>query len=219
MGAVLLMHGIRANRLAMLDRARLLHRHGFTVLLFDFQGHGESPGRSITFGYLESRDAGAALEYLRRRTPQERIGVIGVSLGGVAAVLADGKLTADAMVLEAVYGTFDDAITNRLVMRLGTVGRSLGPVFTWQVKWRLGFDPAVLQPVARIAEVHAPVLLIAGDADQHATLREMRELYQRANPPKDLWIIDKARHVDFQLYARDEYERRVVGFLTTWLRS
>jgi hypothetical protein len=47
----------------------------------------------------------------------------------------------------------------------------------------------------------------------------MRELYERANPPKDLWVIDKARHVDFQIYARDEYERRVVGFLTTWLRS
>jgi hypothetical protein len=47
----------------------------------------------------------------------------------------------------------------------------------------------------------------------------MRELYERANPPKDLWIIDKASHVDFQVYARDEYERRVVGFLTTWLRS
>ena len=83
----------------------------------------------------------------------------------------------------------------------------------------MGFDPSVLQPVARIAEVHAPVLLIAGEADQHATLREMRELYERANPPKDLWVIDKARHADFQVYARDEYERRVVGFLTTWLRS
>jgi uncharacterized protein len=72
------------------------------------------------------------LEYLRHRTPQERVGVIGVSLGGVAAILADGKLTADAMVLEAAYATFNDAIANRLVMRLGAVGKSLGPVFTWQ---------------------------------------------------------------------------------------
>src|SRR5262245_40768898 len=160
MGAVLLMHGIRANRLAMLDRARLLHRHGFSVLLFDFQSHGESPGRSITFGYLESRDAGAALEYLRQRTPQERVGVIGVSFGCVAAVRANGKLTADARVLEAVYATFNDAIANRLIMPRGALGKPMGPVFTWLVKSRLRFDPAVLQPVARIAEVHAPVLLI-----------------------------------------------------------
>src|SRR5215831_13714010 len=63
MGSVLLMHGIRANRLSMLDRARLLHRYGFSVLLFDFQSHGESSGRRISFGYLESLDARAAFEY------------------------------------------------------------------------------------------------------------------------------------------------------------
>jgi fermentation-respiration switch protein FrsA (DUF1100 family) len=218
MGSVLLMHGVRSNRLAMLDRARVLHRYGFSILLFDFQSHGESSGQSITFGYLESLDARAAVEYLKRRTPRERIGVIGVSLGGVAAILGGGAPTADALVLEAVYATFDDAIVNRLVMRLGAIGRLLGPALIWYVKLRLGFDPALLRPVAHIAELHAPILLIAGEADQHATLREMRELYDRANPPKDLWIIDKARHEDFYRYATDEYERRVVGFLASWLR-
>jgi len=123
------------------------------------------------------------------------------------------------MVLEAVYGTFDDAVANRLVMRLGAVGKLLGSVFTWQVKLRLGIDTALLQPAAHIAELHAPVLIIAGQADQHTTLRESRELYDRANPPKDLWIIDKARHEDFYRYAMDEYERRVIGFLSSWLRS
>ena len=175
MGSVVLMHGIRANRLAMLDRARLLHRYGFSVLLFDFQSHGESSGRSITFGYLESLDARAAFEYLRGRTPRERIGIIGVSLGGAAAVLGGRGLPADAFVLEAVYATFDDAVANRLVMRLGGLGKLLGPVFTWQVKLRLGFDTALLQPAAHIAELHAPVLIIAGQADQHTTLRESRE--------------------------------------------
>ena len=43
-GAVVLMHGVRGNRLAMLRRARLLHAEGFSVLLFDFQAHGESTG-------------------------------------------------------------------------------------------------------------------------------------------------------------------------------
>ena len=41
-GAVVLMHGVRASRTDMLDRARFLSRVGYTVLLFDFQAHGES---------------------------------------------------------------------------------------------------------------------------------------------------------------------------------
>jgi alpha/beta superfamily hydrolase len=51
------MHGVRANRLSMVERARFLSYAGYSVLLFDFQGHGESTGQHITFGYLESKDA------------------------------------------------------------------------------------------------------------------------------------------------------------------
>lgn len=58
----------------MLDRARFLSAAGFAVLLFDFQAHGESPGEHITFGYLESRDAQAAVEFLRTQAQVERIG-------------------------------------------------------------------------------------------------------------------------------------------------
>src|SRR5690349_77483 len=55
-GALVLMHGVHATRLSMLDRARFLNRAGYSVLLFDFQAHGESSGDQITFGYLESKD-------------------------------------------------------------------------------------------------------------------------------------------------------------------
>jgi uncharacterized protein len=211
------MHGVRANRLGMLERARLLHREGLSVLLFDFQAHRESTGRNITFGYLESRDARSAFDFLRQKAPGEHVGAIGVSLGGVAAILA--SLDADAMVLEAVYASFDKAVENRLTMRVGVMGRLLAPMLTWQVKWRLGCDPRLLQPAARIAHIHAPLLLIAGDADQHATLDEMKLLYARANEPKELWVIAGARHIDFYRYAPIEYQRRVLNFLKPRLRS
>ena len=184
-GAVLLMHGVKANRLEMLGRTKLLHSHGFSVLLFDFQAHGESQGRNITFGYFESLDARAAFDWLRRKTPTERIGVLGVSLGGAAAILADPALDADAMVLEAVYATFDKAVENRLVMRVGAIGRYFAPLLTWQVKPRLGFDPVLLQPAARVARLQVPTLFVAGEADEHATLEEMKTLYAWQTLPRN----------------------------------
>ncbi len=86
-GAIILMHGVRANRLSMLDRARFLSHAGYAVLLVDFQAHGESTGEHITFGYLESRDAQAAVRFLRANAPDEKIGVIGVSMGGAPLCL------------------------------------------------------------------------------------------------------------------------------------
>jgi fermentation-respiration switch protein FrsA (DUF1100 family) len=216
-GAVLLLHGVRANRLAMVGRARFLHRHGFAVLLFDFQAHGESPGRNITFGHLEALDARAAFEFLQMRTPGERIGVIGLSQGGAAAIFAG--LPADAMVLEAVYADFGRAVENRLALWLGAPGRHLAPVLIWQVRSRLGFDPHVLRPAERIASLRAPLIIVPGDEDRHATLNEAKLLYARARDPKELWTIAGAKHVDFHRYAPAVYERRILEFLAPRLRS
>ena len=211
-GAIVLMHGVRANRLQMLERAQLFHARGFAVLLFDFQAHGESPGQAITFGYLESRDARAAFDFLRGKLPDERIGVLGVSLGAAAAVLAEKPLEADAMVLEAVYGSFDDALMNRLAMRFGIFRHILFTLYKAQVHPRLGFDPDWLNPARAIAKLHAPLLLIAGEVDRHATLAEVKAVYAAANDPKELWIIPGAAHTDFHHFATEEYERRVLGF-------
>src|SRR6266705_979085 len=85
---VLLLHSIRADRSSMLSRAKLLLDHGFSVLLIDLQGHGETPGAAITLGMRESADVRTALEWLKSTAaPSRRIGVIGCSLGGAAVVL------------------------------------------------------------------------------------------------------------------------------------
>src|SRR5689334_14857473 len=80
-GAVLLLHGVGSNRTSMLGRLRFLHARGYTILAPDFQAHGESPGAHVTFGARESLDAAASVQYLRARDPDERLGVIGVSMG------------------------------------------------------------------------------------------------------------------------------------------
>src|SRR5262249_35062465 len=153
-------------------------------------------------------DARAAFDFLRRKAPGERIGIDGLSLGGASAVLADPPLAADAMVLESVYGSFDRTVGNRMAVRFGPLARYFTPLLTWQVRPRLGFDPAVLAPAARVSRVHAPLLLIAGDADRLASLDEATLLYANANEPKALWIIAGAGHQDFYRYAPDAFARR-----------
>jgi hypothetical protein len=54
------------------------------------------------------------------------------------------------------------------------------PLLTWQVQPRLGFGPEMLRPADRIGKLNAPVLIIAGDADQRATLAEAGAFAARA---------------------------------------
>lgn len=218
-GVIVLLHGVRADRRSMLGRARFLHGAGYSVFLFDFQGHGESPGTEITFGYRESGDAAAAVQYVRRRFPGERVGVIGVSLGGAASLVGDAVLDVDALVLEAVYSTLERAVENRMAIALGDFGRFLAPLLLWQVKPRLGFDPGKLSPFDRISRIKSPVLIIAGARDARTTLAESHALFRSAPEPKALWIIEQARHQDFHRVVTEQYERRVLAFLNRYMSA
>jgi alpha-beta hydrolase superfamily lysophospholipase len=217
-GAIVLMHGVRANRLSMLDRARFLSHADYSVLLFDFQAHGESAGKHITFGYLESMDAQAAVSFLRSKAPNEKIGVIGVSMGGAAALLSSPPLDVDALVLEMVYPTINHAISNRLTARLGGWAGSLTPLLSRQLKPRLGIGAENLRPIDHIGKISSPKLLIAGAEDQHTTIEESRQLFEAAREPKELWVVSGARHVDLYPIAKKEYEQHVLGFFERYLR-
>ena len=203
----------------MVSRAEFLHRLGYSVLLIDFQAHGESRGTRITFGYLESRDAAAALRFLIRQIPNERIGVIGASMGAAAIVLADDRPGIQAVVLESMYPTIEQATEDRLRLYLGRVGAAFAPLLTRQLRLRLGIEPAALRPIVRMPELQAPVFVISGAADRHTTIEEAQAIYAAAVEPKRFWAVLDAGHVDLHQCATAEYENKVANFLGTYLRS
>lgn len=216
-GVVILMHGVRANRLSLERRARFFRNQGFSVLLFDFQAHGESPGDHITFGFLESRDARAAVALVHREFPGQPVAALGTSLGGAAAVLAEPPLDLDALVLESVYPTVEDATRERLRIRFGPLGPPLAPLLLAQLELRLGIAPSALHPIDHISQVRCPVFVISGTNDEHTTPAQTRALFARAPEPKRLWLVPGAAHVDLERFAGAEYRRHVLEFIETSL--
>lgn len=215
-GTVVLMHGVRANKRAMLSRAKLFAEAGYGVFMFDFQAHGESSGEAITFGYLEQKDAAAAMQFVSKQWPGRPIAVIGVSLGGAAAVLNGRKLGADAIVLEAVYSTLEKAVINRVRLRTGNLdplAKMLSETLLFQLKLRLGIDAEHLRPIDQISAIDAPLLMIAGNKDQHTTLNDSQQLFERARQPKNFWLVENAGHVDFYRYDPRGYAKNVLKFL------
>lgn len=209
----LLMHPIRGDRRAMAARAIFLREAGITALAIDLHAHGETPGAYTTFGWRESDDARNGLAYLRTVQRCRQVVAIGHSLGGVAALVGQGPIAADAFVLEEVFPTLEEAVANRLAMRFGQAGRWAAPLIYWQLPLRTGIALEQVRPIDAIRRLKAPVLVAGGMLDQHTPPHETRRMFDAAPGDKTLWLVEGAAHQDLHAYDPAQYQARLLQFL------
>jgi alpha-beta hydrolase superfamily lysophospholipase len=216
-GVVLMLHPVRGDRRDMISRAEFLRKRGYAVLMIDFQSHGENRGHRITYGDLESRDVTGAIQYLHHKLPGEKVAVLGMQMGADAFVLSEDRPPVDAVVLEQMYPTINRAIASRVRNNIG----ALAPLFSWlvmvEMQSRNEIPPNRLSVIDRMSRIGAPVLIINGTDDHHTTIDEARAELAAASPPKELWAVEGAGHVNLHEFAKDEYERRVGDFIARYL--
>lgn len=214
--AVVLLHGNRRNRLAMVPHARLLHAHGYAVLLYDARGHGESADAVCSFGWHETKDLLGAMDYLRGRGIRE-FGVLGLSQGGITLALAADRLRDLAwVVIECTPADARDIFEHDARRRFGAPGWLAFGLVRPFIEWRAGVRFRDYLPHRTVANFRCPVFIIAGGADERVFPGEARQVFENANAPKSWWLIPGAPHTNFYLYlrhARGEYERRLLGFI------
>lgn len=214
---VIMIHGIRGSRIDMLDRAKFLFDAGYSVLLIDLQAHGESIGEQITFGYLEKFDVSAAVADIKQKNPNERIVILGSSLGASAALLA-WPLDVDAIILESVCPTVKKSIANRIDLRFDSIGKYLAPTITWQFQSRVGVPMSQVSAITNLRTVTCPKLILAGHADELATVQDAQQMFRAAPEPKQMEVIPKATHFDMFESDPDLYQQLVLDFLKTNVR-
>lgn len=217
--AVLLLHGINSSRTSFTQHALWLNGLGYAVLAIDFRGHGGSAAVPRSFGLHESRDAAAALAFLRKDAPDRRVGVIGTSLGGASALLREnGPLPVQAMVLQAVYPDLRRAISNRIVNIAGEpVAWLVEPLLSYQSWPRYSVPPDRIAPIAGLRKFTGPVLVIGGVDDTSTTVGDTRAFYEAAPGPKHLWLIEGTGHAATGSIFNDEYRHRVQALFETSL--
>ena len=210
-GAIVLLHGRGANRLAVVQRAKLLFDAGYSVVLFDLSGHGESGGTVQGFGYTEGQDAARILTYAHQRFPGQKLGALGSSLGAASLLFATPQTLADAYVLEQLYATLRETTAWRMPFN---VLRGLqADVLLAQMPVRLGFSADDVRPVDRIGQIGRPLILLAGTVDPFIDRGQVTALHD-ATPGAELVWFEGAGHVDLLRYDQQRYTNAVLPFLS-----
>ncbi len=223
---VVIVHGDATNRadpqVGTLGLANDLNSMGYGVLMFDLRGCGESMDGSFTAGWDERLDVLAALDCLvELGADRSRIGVIGFSLGAVAADLACANPgTAAAVVSDSA---FSDLWT---MFKSNPRG---GPMFTALMRpgldfflYRLyGYRTSDVSPATYLAESDTPTMIIHGELDQKVPPYHARILARACGMAQDeidsgdtenFWLIPDAEHVQAYRTAPERYVERVDAF-------
>jgi pimeloyl-ACP methyl ester carboxylesterase len=211
--AIVLLHGLGANRLQMLQRAQWLHSIGYATLLFDFRGCGESGGKS-SLGYDERLDVQAALRYIQEAKGVRRSALIGQGLGAAAAVMAVDEWTSvRGVVLERLFDDLETAMRARVQLKVGPAERLVTPLFLWQVRPRFGFAPEQFAPVQQIGKARCPTLLGYGGKDRTIPASSIHALFAAAPTPSTLWVLQLAGHGDLYSFDPAAYQAKIGEFL------
>jgi hypothetical protein len=217
---VILLHGLGDNRTGMLGPAEMLLRHGYSVLLPDARGHGESGGAIGTYGVLEADDVRRWFDWMRKEQAPHCIDGLGDSMGGAELLRSlDAERGFCAVIAESPFATFREAAYDRIGQQFSTgswLGRTLlRPVFPFGVvyaRMRYGVNIAEANPARAVAGSQVPVMLIHGLSDSNLPVRHS-EIIRAASPRVMLWEPEGADHCGASTVAPVEYERRVVGWL------
>jgi dipeptidyl aminopeptidase/acylaminoacyl peptidase len=213
-GTVLLLHGTESDRRELLPEARILSGHGFGVLMFDWPGNGESGGRP-RWGRPERDALLGAVDWQAHETSVQRVGALGFSIG--ANILLVTAADEPRLAALAVEGAQLD-----VVEQTDYEFRRWGALTQWPARGALlasGFDPQgpqALDAVGRLAG--RPLLVIVGEKDTTVPPSSSERLFDRAQPPRELWRVAGAVHGDYARVAGAEYERRLVDFFGRALR-
>jgi fermentation-respiration switch protein FrsA (DUF1100 family) len=209
--AVILLHGYSGTRLSNIVYAKMLARHGFALLTFDQRATGESEGKTLTWGWLDAKDLGGAVDFLltQKEIDPLRIGVLGCSTGAEVAITGSAlderiaAIAADA----PFYATASDIAPATWEEWLGM---PMYHLFIQLVKWRSGASPeiSVSQAVAQLSP--RPLLLIS--SGQAFEYHQSVHFLALAGEPKEHWNIPEAQHCGGPRARPEEYEVRLSEF-------
>jgi pimeloyl-ACP methyl ester carboxylesterase len=215
-------HGLGSNREGLLDQARLLYEHGYSALLLDLRNHGDSSGTLSTMGYQEIWDVEGAIAFLlaQPEVDEKRIGLVGHSLGGGIVIRAAARFPGvKATVAESAFTSLEDNIEEGVRELTGLPPFPFAPLVTFFGELETGLDIHQLRPIDDLAQISPrAIMFIHGKHDPVIVVENSQKLFDAAQEPKALYIIENADHGGLMQADPEEFERQIVSFLDTYLK-
>ncbi len=220
--AVVFVHGKDACRgdelkAPTLELALRLRAAGVSVLMLDLRGHGESGPARLTYGAHEQFDVRGAVDYLVARGYEPgRIGVLGASMGGSAALMAaaaDPRI--GALMIDSAFADFA-AMLEQQYAKLSGLPWYFLPGALLLARCVTGVALQRLRPIdAAPCLCGRPTLVVHGSDDPFVPCSHARAIAAAARAR--LWVTSSPHHLGSYALDPAAYSRIALRFFTSAL--
>lgn len=221
--AIIMVHGKDGCRTcgygeSALQLAGRLRERGFSVLMLELRGHGQSGDGRFTFGIRERHDVEGAVDWLLARGfAPGRIGLLGESMGGATSIGAAADEPAiGALVADSAYAELMPVLEQEFPKVTG-LPALLVPGAVLLSRLVVGEDIGRSRPIDEIGRIAPrPVMLIHAAGDPVIAADHTRRLAAAAGV--EPWILPYDGHVATFPNRPDEYADRVAAFFAAALK-
>jgi alpha-beta hydrolase superfamily lysophospholipase len=204
-----------------LRQAKYLVEQGYSVLMYDMRGHGESdlgPIPWVSWGPEEAKDVLAAVDFVTERFPDASFGLLSICMGAASTTYAYGRenglatrrnVKAMVAVQPLLYTCFMEALgMPKFMVRAGERVSEK----------RLGFDMSKPNFVKDAPKVTVPTLVVQNQNDPWTQMGMVEDYYKALTVEKELKLLDieKSRFAAYDYVG--SHPQDLLGWFDKYMR-
>ena len=196
--------------------APYFHRMGYTILMPEHRGCGESEGKFLGYGTHESKDTFLWIDCARKRFPELDIFLLGVSMGGATVLMMSDKITdpmVKGIIADCSYTSAWDEFAYQLKNPFGLPAFPLLYIFDLYCRIICKYSLRDASPIKAVRGAKVPILFIHGAKDALVPVKMQKELFDACPTQKEMLTVENAVHAQSYYTDPRAYEAAAEKFI------
>lgn len=217
---IIISHGVTETKVNSIKYMNLFLERGFNALIYDHRRHGESGGKTTSYGHYEKFDLKSVVDWLKKeKGPNLELGIHGESMGAATMLLYAGILEdgADFYIADCPFSDFRAQLAYRLKKEMKIAPRLLLPIADVFLRVRDKYSIRHVSPISVIDNIKHPILFIHSQKDDFILPTMSEDLFAHTKAPKMLFLAANGRHAQSFNENRADYERVIDEFLQKYV--
>lgn len=214
-------HGVTESKLSSVKYMNLFINRGYNAVIYDQRRHGDSGGKTTSYGFYEKFDLKAVVDWLKedRKGKNLFFGIHGESMGAATMLQYAGMLedTAAFYIADCPYSDFREQLSYRVKEDVKLPPKMMLPIASLFLKIRDRYPLKVVSPIAAVENIAKPVLFIHSKSDDYILPHMTEKLFAQKKGPKQLFLAENGVHARSLTENQKEYEEVLDDFLKKYV--